>query len=137
MVKKSAKTTDQTDIQLSVSTRKFPSDWEAQAEEVIAGMRQYQIDLGADRNVDSMEAKLAELKDLDKQILDLEKQLAQLRDNRVQQRLEIWQMTASTRMAVAGLYGMDSMEYQAMGGTRTSERKRPQRKPKPGQGSGA
>ena len=45
-------------------------------------------------------------------------------------RKELLALRKRARAGVAGVYGDDSAEYQAVGGVRVSERKKPGRKPK-------
>jgi hypothetical protein len=53
------------------------------------------------------------------------------------QSLAVGNAVTRVRSGIRGFYGPDSTQYGQVGGTRTSERKRPTRKKKPGGGSGA
>ena len=112
------------------SSKNYPSDWQDQVSRIIGAMRQNQFDFGDERTVDNMQLRLDELSNLDRQTIELEMKLAEIRDIRKQKRLDIWQLASSIRTTVAGLYGKDSLEYQALGGTRQSERKPTRRKTK-------
>jgi hypothetical protein len=57
----------------------------------------------------------------------LEKQLIQVRYRRDQFFLSAWDKVKRLRAGVKGLYGDDSTQYELVGGTRRSERKRPRR----------
>jgi hypothetical protein len=122
--------TTQSNISISSSSKRYPADWEEQTQQIIAGMRQHQIDLGGERNPDGFDARLKTIDQFNKDITRLETELTSLRDKRNQERIELWNLASSARRATAGLYGLDSLEYQSVGGKRASERKRPTRKPK-------
>lgn len=62
-------------------------------------------------------------KDLD------EKRLALTNDKRAKTR-ELREIMKRVKSSVAGVFGDDSNEYELVGGTRRSERKKPVRKPK-------
>lgn len=74
-------------------------------------------------NVDTARAKI-------KKIMELMSDVGKLVDekNAVLKTLQAQRKLA--RQAVVGVFGDDSPEYAAVGGTRRSERKRPVRKPK-------
>lgn len=110
------------------TSKRYAPDWADQTTQVISGLRQQQLDLGEGRTADSLQFSLDELTELDRLIIQEEIKLAELRDIRRQKRIDIWQRTTGIRTAVGGLYGKDSLQYQSVGGTRQSERKRPQRK---------
>jgi hypothetical protein len=62
------------------------------------------------------------------QINGLELQLIGLRNKREQRLISIWDVVKRARSSVKGIYGDDSSEYELVGGTRMSERKKAVRK---------
>jgi len=58
-----------------------------------------------------------------------ETQLMEVRNRRDALYLSAWDKVKRMRAGVKGLYGDDSMEYELVGGTRRSDRKRPRRTP--------
>ncbi|MBL8149353.1 MAG: hypothetical protein JNN15_05450 [Blastocatellia bacterium] len=127
---KNTQLTEQEELSLSTVTKSYPINWQQQTERVIAGMKQYKIDFGTGRDPESMTARMNELAALNAEVLDLEAKLAQIKDTRAQKRLEVWHLTTSIKTAVAGLYGKDSIQYEALGGKRASEIKRPSKRKK-------
>ena len=59
----------------------------------------------------------------------LETQLTEVRNRRDELYLSAWDRVKRMRAGIKGLYGDDSTEYELVGGTRRSERKRPRRTP--------
>jgi hypothetical protein len=59
----------------------------------------------------------------------LETQLKEVRDRRDTLYLSAWDKVKRMRAGVKGMYGDDSTEYELVGGTRRSERKRARRTP--------
>src|SRR4026207_392172 len=57
----------------------------------------------------------------------LEAQLLEVRDRRDELYLAAWDKVKRMRAGVKGLYGDDSIQYELVGGTRRSERKRARR----------
>jgi hypothetical protein len=64
------------------------------------------------------------------QIDSLETQLIHLRNQRDDVFASMWDKVKRVRSGVKAIYGDDSSQYEMVGGTRTSERKAPVRKPK-------
>lgn len=119
-----------TEVKPIITGKNFPTDWLEQIELIIAGARKYQIDFGEQRNPNGLELHVTNLQNMDKEITDLEITLASLRDRRRAVRAQAWQEATNLRAAIGALFGKDSEQYQAVGGTRQSERKSPVRKPK-------
>jgi hypothetical protein len=63
----------------------------------------------------------------------LEAQLLEVRDRRDELYLAAWDKVKRMRAGIKGLYGDDSSEYELVGGTRRSERKRARRTPVAGE----
>ena len=64
------------------------------------------------------------------QITALEAQLTSLRNTRDTLYRQVWDKTKRVRNGIKAIYGDDSAQYDLIGGTRTSDRKSPTRKPK-------
>jgi hypothetical protein len=58
-----------------------------------------------------------------------EKELTALRNDRDDQAGKLNELCTRARSGIRGFYGADSTQYELAGGTRASERKKPQRKP--------
>jgi hypothetical protein len=56
-------------------------------------------------------------------------ELGVLRNHRDDQTVKVNELCTRARSGVRAFFGPDSSEYELVGGTRTSERKKPQRKP--------
>jgi hypothetical protein len=65
---------------------------------------------------------------LQNQIISLEKQLAELREERDKVKRSLWEKLKRVRAGVMANFGDDSIQYEMIGGTRMSERK--SRRPK-------
>src|SRR3990172_557011 len=63
------------------------------------------------------------------EVISLEHRLIEVRNRRDELYLSAWDQVKRVRAGVKGLYGDDSNEYQLVGGTRRSERKRARRRP--------
>ena len=64
------------------------------------------------------------------QLDDLEARLIDLRNQRDAMGDKIWDETKRVKMGIKAIYGDDSSEYEMIGGTRTSDRKKaPRAKP--------
>lgn len=61
------------------------------------------------------------------ELIALEHQLMEVRNRRDALYLAAWDKVKRLRSSIKGLYGDDSTEYELVGGTRRSERKRPRR----------
>ena len=59
----------------------------------------------------------------------LESQLTEVRNRRDELYLSAWDRVKRVRASIKGLYGDDSSEYELVGGTRRSDRKRARRTP--------
>ncbi|KPV51315.1 hypothetical protein SE17_21920 [Kouleothrix aurantiaca] len=72
---------------------------------------------------------LTEARSYQTQIQDLELQLITMRDKRDASLSELWDVVKRVRSTVKGMYGDDSVEYEMVGGTRLSDRRRAARRP--------
>jgi len=76
------------------------------------------------------QASVKTVETLNQDIADLGLELKRLKDNRADAALILNRYNTRARSAIRGVFGPDSSEYDLAGGTRTSDRKSPTRKPK-------
>jgi len=74
---------------------------------------------------EAMAAEIEQARSLLAQIDATEAQLTDLRNQRHAACAGVWDKVKRVRAAMKGVYGDDSSEYEMVGGTRRSERKRP------------
>jgi predicted unusual protein kinase regulating ubiquinone biosynthesis (AarF/ABC1/UbiB family) len=111
-------------------TKNFPSDTIEQAAAVLAACKQINPDMKAGAMTQEMLAnELVQTRSIQAQINNLELQIVDLRNKRDQRLSGIWESVKRTRTIVKGTYGDDSSEYEMVGGTRMSERRKSLRKP--------
>ena len=79
-------------------------------------------------NPDALILDVNTANDLKQEILSLERQLIDLRNQRDAACIGIWNKVKRFRTGVKSVYGDDSVEYKMAGGTRLSERKAYRRK---------
>ena len=102
----------------------FPSDVISQAQDVLAGWAQ----IGSTVVFGTLTAPLLTTDvtaygPLDANINQLEKQLADKRNQRDLLCAGIWDKVKRVRASVRGVYGDDSSQYELVGGTRLSDRR--------------
>ena len=112
-----------------MASKGYPTDVLVQASEVLAACKQINPDLKTGMLTQATFAEeLAHTKALQAQLHALELQMTGLRNKRDQQLTQMWDVVKRTRATVKGTYGDDSSEYELVGGTRVSERKRSARR---------
>ena len=112
-----------------MASKGYPADILAQATEILAACKQIDPELRAGPFTQaSMSDALADARDCQGQIAALEMQLAALRNKRDERLTQMWDAIKRVRATVKGVYGDVSSEYELMGGTRLSERRRPVRR---------
>jgi hypothetical protein len=111
-----------------MSRKISPTDTIDQAEVVLEAWKNIDpaLQLGG-MAVTALESELGEARTLFMQINSLETQLIGMRNQRDALNLSIWDRLKRVRTGVKSLFGDDSSEYEMVGGTRISERKRPTR----------
>ena len=77
---------------------------------------------------EELAAEVIQTRDILAQISQLETQLTSLRNKRDDRLANMWETIKRTRTTVKGQYGDDSSEYEMVGGTRMSDRKKAVRK---------
>ena len=80
-------------------------------------------------NIAGLAADIEEIHQTQPELVDLEHQLTEVRNRRDELYLSAWDKVKRMRAGVKGMYGDDSTEYEMVGGTRRSDRKRARRTP--------
>lgn len=80
-------------------------------------------------NIAGLAADIENIHQTQPELVDLEHQLTEVRNRRDALYLAAWDKIKRVRSNIKGLYGDDSTEYELVGGTRRSERKKPRRTP--------
>ncbi len=108
----------------------YPIDIQAQAAGVLAACKQIDPEMktGTLTQADFAD-ELAQTQAIQAQIQALELQLTGLRNQRDARLARMWDAVKRVRATVKGVYGDDSTEYELVGCTRSSARKRPVRRP--------
>jgi len=105
--------------------RTVPSDLLTQASDILAACQQIDPTLTAGAITQATFADtLTQAQQVQTQINSLERQLTDLRNRRDDHLRTIWESVKRLRATVKGVYGDDSSEYELVGGTRISDRKR-------------
>ena len=113
-----------------MATKHYPANILDQARDVLIGCKQIDPNLQIGALTQTAFADtMAQTQTMQSQIDTLEKQLTELRNKRDDQLNTLWESVKRVRFSVKGAYGDDSLEYELVGGTRLSDRKRPGRKP--------
>lgn len=107
----------------------YPTDIMDQATDTLEAWKQIDPNLRVGPLTQQVLADgLAQSRAVQAQIAALEKQLVSLRNTRDGQMAQMWDAVKRLRATVKGVYGDDSSQYELVGGTRTSERKRASRR---------
>lgn len=110
-------------------TKNFPTDTFEQATMVLAACKQIDPTLNVgNASLAAFGTQLDQAESIQAQIAELELQLIDLRVRRDDQLAAIWEVVKRARATIKGIYGDDSSQYEMMGGTRMSERKKNQRR---------
>ena len=113
-----------------MAPRSYPTDVLAQVTEILAACKQIGPDLQAGQLTQAaLSEALTDARHCQSDIAALEMQLSALRNKRDERLTQLWDAVKRVRATVKGTFGDDSPEYELMGGTRISERKRPTRRP--------
>jgi len=108
-----------------MASKSYPADVLVQAAEVLAACKQIDPTMKAGMITQATFAdELAQTQALQAQLHALELQMTDLRNKRDQQLIHMWDVVKRARSTVKGTSGDDSSEYELVGGTRVSERKR-------------
>lgn len=82
-----------------------------------------------DVTLEQFQAAVAAVQTADDKVEEMRRQLTALINQRDATNKALQQLTTRALSGVRGFFGPDSDEYEQAGGTRTSERKKPTRKP--------
>jgi hypothetical protein len=112
-------------------TKSVPTDVQDQAVVINAAWEKIDptIKLGPFTLAD-FKAVLSNAQTIEKDLVSLETQITDVRNKRDAANKTLWDGVKRIRKGANSTFGDDSSEYEMMGGTRSSERKRPARKPK-------
>lgn len=107
----------------------YPTDVIEQARTVSDAWRQINEDMTfGDLNLTMLTSDMQDARPIEEQLISLETQLTNLRNQRDALYTAIWEKLKRVRAGVKANYGDDSSQYEMIGGTRKSERKSPTRK---------
>ena len=107
-----------------MTRRIYPPDVVTQAQDVLVGWEQISdtLTFGA-LTTEALNADITNAGPLESDISNLEKMLADKRDQRDMLYNSIWDKVKRVRAGVKAFYGDDSQQYEKVGGIRMSERK--------------
>ena len=112
-----------------MSKKLYPTDVLEQAQSVSTAWGQINEALTfGDLTLAALTDGLENATALQLQLDGLETQLTNLRNQRDEGLVSIWDKVKRVRASIKGIYGDDSSQYEMVGGTRLSERKSPTRK---------
>ena len=115
-----------------MASKPYPSDTVEQAKDVAQGWKTFTEGFKVgDLTFATFEGEINGVVGQQEQINALEKQLADLRNQRDTSLTALWQQVKRVRNTVKGVYGDNASEYELVGGKRLSDRKAPVRKAKP------
>src|SRR6266496_3435634 len=112
-----------------MASKGYPTDILAQASDILVACRQIDPEMRAGPLTQAaLSDALAQARDIQSQIAALELQLTDLRNCRDDRLAQLWDTLKRVRASVKGAYGDDSTQYELVGGTRRSDRRRPARR---------
>lgn len=115
-----------------MTKKPYPTNIVEQAQSVLDAWNQINAEMTfGDLTAALLSADITQAGPLEGEIMNLETQLTNLRNQRDDLYLAAWDKVKRVRAGVKGNYGDDSSQYEMVGGTRASERKSPTRKPAP------
>ncbi len=112
-----------------MASQGYPADILTQAAEILAACKQIDPEMKTGTLTQAAFAdELAQTQAIQSQLHALELQMTEIRNKRDERLAQMWDTVKRVRASVKGAYGDDSTEYELVGGTRRSERKRPARR---------
>ncbi len=112
-----------------MTKKPYPTDIVKQAQSVQDAWKQINATMTfGDLTSEMLSTDIAQAGPLENQITDLETQLTNLRNQRDDLYLGMWDKLKRVRSGIKGNYGDNSSQYEMVGGTRLSERKSPVRR---------
>jgi hypothetical protein len=107
-----------------MQAKNYPSDVLEQANTVLTAINQIDQSISfGDVNHAMLTADMEQINPIMTQILQLETQLTNMRNQRDAINQNIWDKIKRIRMGVKANFGDDSSQYEMVGGTRLSDRK--------------
>jgi hypothetical protein len=107
-----------------MQAKNYPTDVLDQANSILAAMAQIDIEISfGNVNHSMLLADVNQVTPVLSQIMALETQLTDLRNQRDSLNQAMWDKIKRIRMGVKAHYGDDSSQYEMVGGTRLSDRK--------------
>jgi hypothetical protein len=107
----------------------YPTDTLEQAQSILRAWKRIDpaLKIGT-LTLESITADVARVEGLQQKIVHLQYELMDIRIQRDEATIGLWNMVTRTRSGFRGIYGDDSTAYELAGGTRRSERKKPRRR---------
>ncbi len=107
----------------------YPVDITTQAQTVLDQWKQIDPNMNiGELNQAALLANLEKTLPIQSRLTVLETEMTNLRNQRDEICGELWDQVKRIRNGIKAIYGDDSSQYEMIGGTRRSERKRPSRK---------
>ena len=107
----------------------YPKDIATQAQTVLDKWKQINASLTiGDLTPDMLQANLTKSQPIQSRITALKTELTDQQNQHDVVCSDMWEQVKRVRNGVKGIYGDNSSQYEMIGGTRKSERKRPVRK---------
>ena len=104
--------------------RTSPTDTRLQAQRILESWRNIDpLILFGDMTLDNFEATFNALENAERQLVDLEDLITNIRNDRLERRYNLWQKVKRARASAKAKFGDDSDIYERFGGTRLSERR--------------
>jgi len=110
----------------------YPTDTLEQAQSILSAWKRIDPALKTGTlTPESITADVARVEGLQQKIVYLQNELMVIRIQRDEVTIGLWNKVTRTRSGFRGIYGDDSIEYKHAGGTRKSDRRKPQRRSLP------
>ena len=110
----------------------YPTDTLEQAQSILSAWKRIDPALKTGTlTPQSITADVARVEGLQQKIVYLQNELMVIRIQRDEVTIGLWNKVTRTRSGFRGIYGDDSIEYKHAGGTRKSDRRKPQRRSLP------
>lgn len=110
----------------------YPTDTLEQAQRMLSAWKSIDpaLKIGP-LTLESIAEHVAAVQGLHARLIHLRNELLDVRNQRDEANIALWDTVKRGRSGIKTVYGDDSAEYKLAGGTRRSERKRPRRKVTP------
>jgi hypothetical protein len=110
----------------------YPTDTLKQAQAILSAWKLIDpaLKIGP-LSLETIAADLAAVQGLQAKLIHVKNELLEIRRQRDTASIDLWDKVKGARSAIKIVYGDDSSQYELVGGTRRSERKKPRRKSLP------